>query len=106
MPGIDIQMLMRQARKMEKAMAEAKEKLGEIQVEAESASGLVKVKMNGRCEVQRIEIDVKAVDPTDKSMLEDLVAAAVNAAVEKARSAADESMSKATGGVKIPGVNF
>ena len=106
MPGIDVQMLMRQARKMEKAMADAKEKLVELSVDAESAGGLIKVKMNGRCEVQRIEIDPKAIDPKEKSMLEDMIAAAVNAGVEKARAAADASMQQATGGIKIPGVNI
>ena len=124
MPGLDIQHLMRQARKLEKAMEEAKGKLGEVLVEAESGGGLVKVKMDGRCQVQRIEIDAKAlepfgsaerraeaqpqhpIDPNDKAMLEDLVAAAVNAASEKARVAADEFVQKATGGVKIPGLPY
>lgn len=101
---MDIQYLMRQAKKLEKAMAEAKEKLAEIAVEAESGGGLVKVAMNGKCEITRLTVDPKAVDPNDKALLEDLVTAAVNAAVEKARSAADESMSKATGGIKIPGI--
>jgi DNA-binding YbaB/EbfC family protein len=101
---VDIQYLMRQARKLEKAMADAKEKLGEIGVEAESGGGLVKVAMNGRCEVTKLAIDPKAIDPNDKAMLEDLVTAAVNAAVEKARAAADEAMSTATGGIKLPGI--
>jgi DNA-binding YbaB/EbfC family protein len=101
---MDIQYLMRQAKKLEKAMADAKEKLGDLSVEAESGGGLVKVQMNGRCEVTRLAIDPKAVDPADKAMLEDLVAAAVNAAVEKARAAADAHLSAATGGIKIPGV--
>ncbi|GAO03066.1 YbaB/EbfC family nucleoid-associated protein [Anaeromyxobacter sp. PSR-1] len=101
---MDIQYLMRQAKKLEKAMADAKEKLAEIAVEAESGGGLVKVAMNGKCEVTRLTVDPKAIDPNDKAMLEDLVTAAVNAAVEKARTAADESMSKATGGIKIPGI--
>jgi hypothetical protein len=101
---MDIQYLMRQAKKLEKAMADAKEKLGELAVEAESGGGLVKVAMNGRCEVTRLTVDPKAIDPADKALLEDLVAAAVNAAVEKARTAADDHMSKATGGIKIPGV--
>lgn len=119
---MDIQYLMRQAKKLEKAMADAREKLGELSVEAESGGGLVKVTMNGRCEVTKLEIDPKAlepfgsaerraeaqpqhsIDPNEKSMLEDLVTAAVNAAAEKARAAADEAMSQATGGVKIPGV--
>lgn len=103
---IDFHTLMRQAKKMEKAMADAKEHLTEIAVEAESAGGLVKVAMNGKCEVQRLTIDPKALEGNDKAMLEDLIAAAVNAAVEKARVAAEESMNKATGGVKIPGLAF
>ncbi len=101
---MDIQYLMRQARKLEKAMADAKEKLGALSVEAESGGGLVKVTMNGRCEVTKLVIDPKAVDPNDRAMLEDLVTAGVNAAVEKARAAADEQMNKATGGIKIPGI--
>ncbi len=101
---MDIQYLMRQARKLEKAMADAKEKLAEIAVEAESGGGLVKVAMNGKCEITKLAIDPKVIDPNDKSMLEDLVTAAVNAAAEKARVAADESMQKATGGIKLPGI--
>ncbi len=101
---MDIQYLMRQARKLEKAMTDAREKLGELSVEAESGGGLVKVVMNGKCEVTRIAIDPKAIDPNEKAMLEDLVTAAVNAAAEKARTAADEAMQKATGGIRIPGI--
>jgi len=106
MPGFDIQHLMRQARKLEKAMEEARGKLGELTVEAESGGGLVKVRMDGRCTVQRIEIDPRALEGGDKAMLEDLVAAAVNAAAEKARAAAEESIQKATGGVKMPGLPY
>jgi DNA-binding YbaB/EbfC family protein len=106
MPGFDIQHLMRQARKLEKAMEEAKTRLGEVVVEGEAGGGLVKVTMDGRCSVQRIQIDEKAIDPADKALLEDLVAAAVNAAADKARVAADEFVQKATGGVKIPGLPY
>lgn len=101
---MDIQYLMRQAKKLEKAMADAKEQLADLSVEAESGGGLVKVTMNGKCEVTRLAVDPKAVDPAEKAMLEDLVTAAVNAAVEKARVAADEHLAKATGGIKIPGI--
>jgi DNA-binding YbaB/EbfC family protein len=101
---MDIQYLMRQARKLEKAMADARETLGELSVEADAGGGLVKVAMNGKCEVTRITIDPKAVAPGELAMLEDLVAAAVNAAVEKARTAADAHVQKATGGIKVPGI--
>jgi len=106
MAGFDIQHLMRQARKLEKAMEEARAKLGEISVEAEAADGLVKVRMDGRCSVLRVEIDPKALEGGDRAMLEDLVAAAVNAAADKARAAAEASMQKATGGVKMPGLPY
>jgi DNA-binding YbaB/EbfC family protein len=101
---MDIQFLMRQAKKIEKAVEQAKEKLSELEVDAESGGGLVQVKMNGRFEVRRITIDPKAIDPADKGMLEDLLAAAVNAAMEKARVLSDETMEKATGGLRIPGL--
>ena len=104
MPGVDMHTLLRQAKKLEKAMEQAKEKLAEVKVDGESGGGLVKVRMNGKYEVERIEIDPKAIDPSDKAMLEDLLAAAVNAAVEKARVAAEASMNQATGGIKIPGL--
>jgi DNA-binding YbaB/EbfC family protein len=105
---LDIQYLMRQAKKLEKAMADAKEKLTEVVVEAESGGGLVKVTMNGKCEITRLSIDPRALGEAaggaDLAMVEDLVTAAVNAAAEKARTAADEHMQKATGGIKIPGI--
>jgi hypothetical protein len=101
---MDIQYLMKQAKKLENAMADAKDQLAELSVEAESGGGLVKVQMNGKYEITRLAIDPKAIDPADGAMLEDLVSAAVNAAVEKARAQADAHMAKATGGIKIPGL--
>jgi DNA-binding protein YbaB len=55
--------------------------------------------------VTRLTLDPSVIDPNERAMLEDLVVAAVNAAAEKARAAADESMAKATGGVKLPGIS-
>jgi len=101
---MDIQFLMRKAKQIEKAVAEAKEKLAEVEVEAESGGGQVQVRMNGRYEVRRLTIDPRAIEANDRAMLEDLVAAAVNAAVEKARVVADDAMEKAAGGVKLPGI--
>jgi len=122
MAGFDIQHLMRQARKLEKAMEAARGSLDQITVEAESGGGLVKAKMDGRCTLLKLEIDPKAlaglagsadgdaaggaVDAAEKAMLEDLVSAAVNAAAEKARAAADEHLKKATGGIQVPGLPY
>jgi len=101
---MDIQYLMKQAKKLEKAMADAREKLGEVTVEGESGGGLVRVTMNGRHEVVKLSVDPKIIDPNDRAMLEDLLTAALNATTEKARLAADEHLQKATGGVRIPGI--
>jgi DNA-binding YbaB/EbfC family protein len=101
---MDIQYLMKQAKKLEKAMADAREKLAEISVDADAGGGLVKVQMNGKCEIAKLTIDPKALEGADVAMLEDLVTAAVNAGVEKARAAADAHMAQATGGIKIPGI--
>lgn len=101
---MDIQFLMRQAKKIEKAVEQAKAQLADLEVEAEAGGGLVTVKVSGRLEVKRVTIDPKAIDPAGKDMLEDLVAAAVNAALEKGRKLSDETMEKATGGLRIPGL--
>ncbi len=118
MVGFDIQHLMRQARKLEKAMEDARGSLDQLSVEAESGGGRVKVKMDGRCTVLELRIDPKAlagvaatapgaeVDASEKAMLEDLVSAAVNAAADKARAAADEHLKTATGGIKGPGLPY
>jgi DNA-binding YbaB/EbfC family protein len=101
---MDIQYLMKQAKKLEKAMADARESLGEVTVEGESGGGLVKVTMNGKCDVVKLTLDPKVIDPNDRSMLEDLLVAALNATAEKARAAADVHLQKASGGVRIPGI--
>jgi DNA-binding protein YbaB len=124
MAGFDIQHLMRQARKLEKAMEQARGSLDQIQVEADSGGGMVKVTMDGRCALLKLEIDPRAlvalvaagasgadggeakVDPGEKAMLEDLVAAAVNAAADKARAAADAHLKKAAGGIQVPGLPY
>ncbi len=124
MAGFDIQHLMRQARKLEKAMEQARGSLDQIRVEADSGGGMVKVSMDGRCSLLKLEIDPRAlqslvaagapgagggepkVDPNEKAMLEDLVSAAVNAAADKARAAADEHLKKATGGIQVPGLPY
>ena len=64
---MDIQFLMRQAKKIEKAVEQAKGTLADLEVEGEAGGGLVQVKMNGRFEVRRITIDPKAMDPPTRA---------------------------------------
>ena len=96
----DMNALMRQAQKMQEDM-----KAKQAELEAGSASGeMVTVKMNGKHEVLAITIKPEAVDPDDIEMLEDLVAAAVNATVKQVDETAEAEMGKLTGGMNIPGL--
>ena len=78
-------------------------KLENKRVEATSGGGMVRAVVNGKQEVLEIKIDKEVVDPKDTEMLEELVAAAVNRALEKSREMLGEEMSKITGGVELPG---
>ena len=98
--------LMKQAQKMQEQMQEAQAKLAEAEVTGESGAGLVKVTMNGRHDVKRVELDDSVMEE-DKEMLEDLLAAAVNDAVRKIESNSQEQMSKMTAGMGLPaGMKF
>ncbi|MEX1062515.1 MAG: YbaB/EbfC family nucleoid-associated protein [Balneolaceae bacterium] len=77
---------------MQSKVKEAQERLKEVEVEAEAGGGMVKVKANGKREIISIILDRDVVDPEDKEMMEDLVVAGVNKALEKAEEAAKEKM--------------
>lgn len=93
--------LMKQAQRMQQELQQAQEKLAEQEVSAEAGGGLVKVTMNGKHEVRRVEIDDSLLQD-DKEMLEDLVAAAVNAAVQKVAANQQEQLSGLTAGLNLP----
>ena len=93
--------LMKQAQKMQEDMQKAQEELARAEVQGESGGGLVKVTMNGRHEVRRVEIDESLVGD-DKEMLEDLVAAACNDAVHRIEERTKEQMSGAMAGLNLP----
>ncbi|SMO51083.1 hypothetical protein SAMN06265219_103134 [Gracilimonas mengyeensis] len=87
---------------MQSKMEEAQEGLKDVIVEAEAGGGMVKVKANGQRQVISIEMDKDVVDPEDKEMLEDLIVAGVNKALEKAEEASKEKMQEMYKGM-IPG---
>ena len=93
--------LMKQAQKMQEDLQKAQERLAQEETVGESGGGLVKVTMNGRHEVRRVEIDDSLVGD-DKEMLEDLVAAALNDAVHRIAAKTQESMSGLTAGLNLP----
>lgn len=95
--------LMKQAQNMQDNMKKAQEELGNIEVTGESGAGLVKVTMTCKHDVKRVQIDPSLL-ADDKDMLEDLVAAAFNAALKKAEDTSSEKMGKITAGMpSLPG---
>ena len=88
MAGFDMNALFQQAQAMQDQLKKAQENLGRKEVTGTAGGGLVIVTANGRGEILKIQIDKQAVDPRDVPMLEDLVLAAINAALRAAQEAA------------------
>jgi len=92
--------LMQQAQKMQQEMQKAQEELARITVTGEAAGGLVKVAMSGKHAVRSVEIDPSLL--ADREMLEDIIAAAINDAVNRVNAAIQERMSEMTAGIPLP----
>ncbi len=96
--------LMKQAQQIQTKMAKLQEDLGERTVDASSGGGMVIVVANGRQEVLSIKIEQEVIDPDDAEMLQDLIMAAVNDALARAKDMVNEEMGKLTKGMNIPGM--
>jgi len=95
---------------LQSKVQEAQEELENVVVEAEAGGGMVKVTANGKRKILSIKLDKDVIDPEDAEMLEDLVVAGVNKALEKAEEAAQEKMQDAYKGMMpgggIPGMDL
>ncbi len=100
----DLGGIMQAAQKMQRDLERTQGELEKKRVEASAGGGMVTAVVTGRLDLVSLKIDPAVVDPKDVGMLQDLVVAAVNQAVAKARVMAQEEMSKATGGMQIPGM--
>ena len=94
--------LMKQAQKMQEDMQKAQQEVANMEVEGQAGGGMVKVVMNGRHELRRVNID-ESLMQDDKEMIEDLLAAAVNDAVRKIEQESSARMSSVTAGLNLPG---
>ncbi len=99
---MNIQEIMKAAQNMQAKMAEAQAKLDAIEVEGQSGAGLVKVTATAKGKVVRVSIDPSLIDPAEKDVLEDLIAAALNDSRAKAEVKAQEEMGKVTQGLPLP----
>lgn len=94
--------IMKQAQKVQEQMDQVQQELANLEVMGESGAGLVKVCMSGRHDVKRVEID-DALLTEEKSVLEDLIAAAVNDAVRKVETENKEKVASLSSGILPPG---
>jgi DNA-binding YbaB/EbfC family protein len=96
--------MMKQAQQLQSKMLEMQEELGNKSVTAQVGGGMVEVVANGRQEVLSLRLDPEVVNPDDTDMLQDLILAAINDALNRSREMVSDEMAKLTGGMKIPGL--
>jgi DNA-binding YbaB/EbfC family protein len=96
--------MMRQVQRLQEEMVKTQEALSEETIIVTAGGGAITVVMTGQQRVQSISIAPEVVDPDDVEMLEDLVTAAVNEALERSQEIAAERMGALTGGLSIPGL--
>lgn len=96
--------LLKQAQDMQARMAKIQEELAHKTVEGSAGGGMVQVTVNGQFNLTAVKIDAAVISVDEKGMLEDLILAAVNDGMRKAREMASAEMAKLTGGLKIPGL--
>ena len=97
----DIASLMQQAQKMQEQLKRTQEEIARLEVEGQAGGGMVRVTMTGAHAVRRVRIE-PSLAGGDLEMLEDLVAAACNDALNKANAVAAERMAEASGGMGLP----
>ena len=101
---MNINKIMKQAQQMQTQIAKVQEDVAKKTVEGTSGGGMVKVTASGDSKIVSIKIEPDVLAQNDKEMLEDLVVAAVNSALDNAKAMSAEEMQKVAGGFNIPGL--
>ena len=100
MPNFDE--IMKMAQEAQAKLMSAQENLDKVEVEGRAGGGLVKVRATAKGRIISVDIDESLLQPSEKQMVEDLVAAALNDARMKADEAAQGAMKDVTGGLQLP----
>ena len=98
--------MLQQAQEMQKRLAAMQEEIAVTESSASVGGGAVTAVVVGASRLERLEISPDVVDPEDVEMLQDLVIAAINEAMEQAHKSAADKMAEITGGLNIPGLGF
>ena len=98
----DIGNLMRGVQDLQRKMGEIQDRLAQETVGGEAGGGMVKVTVNGRCEVVRVEIDSSLLTQDDQEMLQELIAAAATQGINRAKELGQNEMSRLLGGANVP----
>ncbi|GHU08158.1 nucleoid-associated protein [Spirochaetia bacterium] len=96
--------LLKNAQKMQEQMESLQSQLGNVVVTGEVGGGMVEVDLNGRMECLAVRISDDVLNPPDKQMLQDLVAAAISSAAVKVREAVSREVGSAMGGLGLSGI--
>ncbi len=104
--GVNMADMFGRIMEMQQKMAEVQEALASKTVTAEAGGGMVKVTANGIQRVTSIKIEPDAVDPDDLELLEDLIIAGVNKALDEAQEMAKQEMANVAGGMLPPGMDL
>jgi DNA-binding YbaB/EbfC family protein len=102
----DLKQLQKMQKELQDRMQSMQREVENKTVEATAGGGVVRVVANGANQLVEIAIKPEAVDPEDIEMLEDLILAAVNSAMEKSKELAQQEMAKITGGMHLPMMPF
>lgn len=98
----DFDQIMQMAQNAQNELQKAQDNLDKVEVEGHAGGGMVKVRATAKGRILGVEIDESLLQPTEKTMVEDLVAAAINDARAKADSAAAEEMEKMQSSLPLP----
>ena len=102
MPDLDLNKLMEMAQNAQNELQKAQQSLESIEVEGVAGGGLVKVRATAKGTILGVSIDESLLQPSEKTMVEDLIAAAINDARSKADAAAAQEMQKMQGSLPLP----
>lgn len=101
---MDINNIMQQAKSMQEKMAKIQEDLSKKTLTGTAGGGMVEVTVNGQGEVLGIAIEKVVIDPSEAEMLQDLIVAATNDAIRRAKELSQQELGALTGGMNIPGL--